>query len=251
MSKDRKEDAWKVLLRLHADPNDSENTFAKSELFQMTEQFSLDNTRLHTMGIKHWWDFFKHDNYRKRLRVGVGASLTVACSMNLVMNSKLLISILVISPVPNTAHTTAPPDYQVQIYNQLGLHGGIPILLLAIWNVFGMLGNMNGAILLMDRFGRKKIFMLGIAATGACLAAEAVLTKYFVQTGSSNRVGLGFGVFFIFLYVAFFASCMDAQQYVIISETYPMEFRSLGVAISLAAQYCAAALFVGVAPISM
>jgi MFS family permease len=141
-------------------------------------------------------------------------------------------------------------DYQVQIYNQLGLHGGIPILLLAIWNVFGMLGNMNGAILLMDRFGRKNVFMLGIASTAACLAAEAALTKYFVQSGSTNRVGLGFGVFFIFLYVVFFASCMDAQQYVIVSETFPMEFRSLGVAISLAAQYCAAALFVGVAPIS-
>jgi MFS family permease len=142
-------------------------------------------------------------------------------------------------------------DYQVHIYNQLGLNGGIPILLLAIWNVFGMLGNMNGAILLMDRFGRKNVFMLGIASTAACLAAEAALTKYFVQTGSTNRVGLGFGVFFIFLYVVFFASCMDAQQYVIVSETFPMEFRSLGVAISLAAQYCAAALFVGVAPISM
>jgi MFS family permease len=114
-----------------------------------------------------------------------------------------------------------------------------------------MLGNMNGAILLMDRFGRKNVFMLGIASTAACLAAEAALTKYFVQTGSTNRVGLGFGVFFIFLYVVFFASCMDAQQYVIVSETFPMEFRSLGVAISLAAQYCAAALFVGVAPISM
>ena len=142
------------------------------------------------------------------------------------------------------------PDYQVHIYNQLGLHGGIPILLLAIWNVFGMLGNMNGAIFLMDRFGRKNVFMLGIASTAACLAAEAALTKYFVQTGSTNRVGLGFGVFFIFLYVVFFASCMDAQQYVIVSETFPMEFRSIGVAISLAAQYCAAALFVGVAPIS-
>jgi MFS family permease len=109
---------------------------------------------------------------------------------------------------------------------------------------------MNGAILLMDRFGRKNVFMLGIASTAACLAAEAALTKYFVQTGSTNRVGLGFGVFFIFLYVVFFASCMDAQQYVIVSETFPMEFRSIGVAISLAAQYCAAALFVGVAPIS-
>ncbi|KAN0098393.1 general substrate transporter [Hyaloscypha variabilis] len=227
LSNDRKEEAWKVIQRLHSDPNDTNDTFAKSEMYQMTEQFTLDNARMRTLGITKWWHFFQQPSYRKRLVVGVGATLTVACSMNLVMN-----------------------NYQVHIYNQLGLNGGIPILLLAIWNVFGMLGNMNGAIILMDRFGRKNVFMLGIASTAACLAAEAALTKYFVQTGSTNRVGLGFGVFFIFLYVVFFASCMDAQQYVIVSETFPMEFRSIGVAISLAAQYCAAALFVGVAPIS-
>ncbi|RFU27075.1 hypothetical protein B7463_g9270, partial [Scytalidium lignicola] len=226
ISKDRNEEAWKVIHRLHSDPQDPTDSFAKSEMLQITEQFALDNRRMEALGIKRWWNFFQQPSYRRRLGVGVLATLTVGCSMNLVMN-----------------------NYQITIYNQLGVKGGIPILLLAIWNVFGMLGNLTGAVLFMDRFGRKKIFMLGVASTAACLAAEAALTKYFVQTNSTNRIGLGFGVFFIFFYVVFFASCMDPQQYVIASETFPMEFRSIGVAISLAAQYCAAALFVGVAPI--
>jgi hypothetical protein len=87
LSNDRKEEAWKVIQRLHSDPNDANDTFAKSEMYQMTEQFALDNARMRTLAINRWWDFFKQPNYRKRLTVGVGATLTVACSMNLVMNS--------------------------------------------------------------------------------------------------------------------------------------------------------------------
>jgi hypothetical protein len=92
--------------------------------------------------------------------------------------------------------------------------------------------------------------MVGIVGTAVCLCFEAALTKYYVATESTNRFGLGFGVFFIFLYVAFYAACMDNQQYVIVSETFAMESRSLGVAFSLFGQFAGTALFVGVAPTS-
>lgn len=82
------------------------------------------------------------------------------------------------------------------------------------------------------------------------LSFEAALTKYYVATNSTNKYGLGAGVFFLFFYVAFYASCMDNQQYVIVSETFAMESRSLGVALSLFGQFAGTALFVGVAPTS-
>lgn len=113
-----------------------------------------------------------------------------------------------------------------------------------------MLGNIVAATALMDRFGRKICLLIGIAGTATCLAFEAALTKYFVGQDVPNRVGLGFGTFFIFSYVVFYATFIDAQQYVIVSEAFPMEFRSIGVALSLFAQTAAAALFVGVAPTS-
>lgn len=113
-----------------------------------------------------------------------------------------------------------------------------------------MLGNIVAATLLMDRFGRKICLLIGIAGTAACLACEAALTKYYVGTEIPNKVGLGFGTLFIFLFVVFYATFIDAQQYVVVSEAFPMEFRSIGVALSLFAQTAAAALFVRVAPVS-
>lgn len=227
LSKGRRDEAWQTLLRLHSDPSDPDDTFARREFYQMTQQFELDTHRQESLGIRHWYDFFRSPQYRRRLVIGVGATMASCCSGNLVVN-----------------------NYQVTLYGGLGIKGGIPILLFAIWNVVGMLGNITSAVFLMDRFGRKRIFMVGIAGTAVCLCFEAALTKYYVQTGSSNKTGLGFGVFFIFLYVVFYATMIDAQQYVIVSETYPMEFRSIGVAVSLACQFAGAALFVGVAPTS-
>lgn len=142
-------------------------------------------------------------------------------------------------------------DYQVTLYASLGIHGGKPILLFAVWNIVGMLGNIVAATVLMDRFGRKSTLLVGIAGTGVCLAFEAALTRWFVATNSTNRVGLDFGTFFIFLYVVFYATFIDAQQYVIVTESFPMEFRSIGTAISLFAQFAVAAMFVGVAPTGM
>jgi MFS family permease len=227
LSKGNKEHAWRNLQRLHANPDDPEDTFARKEFYQMTQQFLLEQQRREQLGVVHWWDFFKRKSFLHRVAIGMGSQLINVGTGNLVVN-----------------------NYQVSLYQRLGVTGGIPILLIAFWNCVGIWGNTTSAFFIMDKYGRKPFYMIGIAGCGISLIFEAALTKYFVETGSSNRVGLGFGVFFIFLYVFFYSSCMDNQQYVICSEVFPMETRGLGVALSLFGQFAGTALFVGVAPIS-
>lgn len=227
LSKGRKEQAWRNLQRLHANPEDPSDSFARKEFYQMTQQFLLEQQRRDQMNVQHWWDFFKRRSFLHRVAIGMGSQLINVSTGNLVVN-----------------------NYQVSLYQRLGVQGGIPILLIAFWNVVGMWGNTTSAFFIMDKYGRKGFYMLGIAGCGISLIFEAALTKYYVETGSSNRVGLGFGVFFIFLYVVFYSSCMDNQQYVICSEVFPMETRGLGVALSLFGQFAGTALFVGVAPTS-
>lgn len=244
LMKGRNDEAFSVIRKLHAQPDDPDDSFARKEFYQMTQQFALDEEKKISLGVQHWWDYFKKPSYRRRLLIGCGATLSSACSGNLVVNSTLNTAL----HHPESFLTRT--DYQVTLYQGLGIKGGIPILLFAIWNIIGMLGNIVAATLLMDRFGRKICLLIGIAGTGACLAFEAALTKYYVGTEVPNHVGLGFGTFFIFLFVVFYATFIDAQQYVIVSEAFPMEFRSIGVGLSLFAQTAAAALFVGVAPVS-
>ncbi|KAF2250929.1 general substrate transporter [Trematosphaeria pertusa] len=227
LSNGRKEHAWRNLQRLHANPDDPDDTFARKEFYQMTQQFLLEQQRREQLHIVHWWDFFRRKSFLHRVAIGMGSQLINVGTGNLVVN-----------------------NYQVSLYQRLGVKGAIPILLIAFWNCVGMWGNTTSAFFIMDKYGRKPFYMLGIAGCGVSLIFEAALTKYYVQTGSDNKVGLGFGVFFIFLYVAFYSSCMDNQQYVICSEVFPMETRGLGVALSLFGQFAGTALFVGVAPTS-
>ena len=63
----RKEEAWKVVARLHGSSKDPEQVFAKEEFHQMQSQAEHDR-ELHTS----WWQMFKQVSYRKRLILGCG-----------------------------------------------------------------------------------------------------------------------------------------------------------------------------------
>lgn len=110
-------------------------------------------------------------------------------------------------------------NYLTQILSSLGVTGGTPLLLIGIYNLCTVPGNLcNG--LFIDRFGRRKFVLVGCIGILVCLSGEAAMTAIFVQTGSTNRVGLAWGVVFIFLYVVFYSSCLDATMYLIPSEMW-------------------------------
>lgn len=105
---------------------------------------------------------------------------------------------------------------------------------------------MNG--LFIDRFGRRRFVLTGCIGILFCLSGEAAMTAIFVETGSNNRVGLGFGVFFIFLFVAFYSSCLDATMYLVPSEIFPMVIRSFGMSFSIMGQFVATTILLEAAP---
>lgn len=51
--------------------------------------------------------------------------------------------------------------------------------------------------------------------------------------GGTNKVGNGFGVFFLFLYAVFYGGCLDASSYVYVSEIFPTAIRTRGVGFSV------------------
>ena len=63
------------------------------------------------------------------------------------------------------------------------------------------------------------------------LSCEAAMLAQF--GGTTNSVGLGFGVFFLFAFVTFYGSCVDAISYVYCAEIFPTSLRAEGVSFSI------------------
>lgn len=63
------------------------------------------------------------------------------------------------------------------------------------------------------------------------LICFTAMVASFAETG--NKIGNAFGVVFLFLFVTFYASCVDATSYVYCSEIFPTHLRASGVAASI------------------
>lgn len=68
-------------------------------------------------------------------------------------------------------------------------------------------------------------------------------------SGTTNRIGNGFGIFFIFLYLAFQGTCCDTTMYLYVSEIFPTELRPMGMGFSLFGQFAASLILLQTAPI--
>lgn len=66
--------------------------------------------------------------------------------------------------------------------------------------------------------------------------------------GTDNRIGNGFGVFFLFLFVFFYGGSMDATSYVYCSELFPTQIRAQGTGFSVAGLFTATLIYTQVAP---
>lgn len=73
----RNAEAEAVLLKLHADPSDPDNTAAKAELYQIQKQIAIDKTLGNT-----WWHILKKPSYRRRAFLAIGTTGIIQCSVS-------------------------------------------------------------------------------------------------------------------------------------------------------------------------
>jgi hypothetical protein len=110
-------------------------------------------------------------------------------------------------------------NYQVLLYNSVGLYGSLPLLLYAVWDSWAAFMNWVNAMIL-DKVGRIPVMVVGqvqsfsfycsIRYTHAVQIGCAISVAGFTGCvaaygGTDNKVGNGFGVFF--LYLCMFPSC--------------------------------------------
>lgn len=78
------------------------------------------------------------------------------------------------------------------------------------------------------------------------LACFTALVAEFAPT--SNKVGQGFAVFFLFAFVTFYGSCVDAVSWIYCSEIFPTHARARGFSLSVAGFLGTAIVFTQPAP---
>jgi hypothetical protein len=188
LSQGRSDEAWRVTQKLHASKSDPDDNFAHAEYAQMQAQIDFERQHNAVGTLAQAKLAFSQKSFLKRLGLGFLVQFGNQCTGALVIN-----------------------NYNTILFSGLGITGGMPLLLLGFFNLVTVPGNLfNG--LFVDRFGRRRFVMTGCIGIIICLSGEAAITAQFVETGSSNQVGLGWGVAFIFSFVAFYSSCLDATM---------------------------------------
>ena len=136
-------------------------------------------------------------------------------------------------------------NYQVLLYNNLGLYGWLPLLLYSMYTSWAAFMNWVNAMLL-DRLGRIPIITWGLAGCIICMAVETAMVATFA--GTESKAGNAMGVLFLFLFVTFYGGSQDASSYVYCSEIFPTGVRAHGLGTSVAGLFASTLLYTMVAP---
>ncbi|KXT13446.1 hypothetical protein AC579_4248 [Pseudocercospora musae] len=220
LSKDRRDEAFEIVKRLHATPGDHDHVTARQEFYLMEKQFDLDK-RFHVRPF----EIFRSKPNRYRALVAF-----------LLMWGDQFLGIYVMT------------NYGVLIYASLGLTGSIPLLLNACWTTFTIIGNFWTAFY-VDKFGRRTFLLLGSTGCLVSLIFLAAMTASFLNT--TNTAGLNAAVFFIWFYIFWWCFFVDATQYVYVSEIWPNHLRSQGTSLGLASFYLASEVTLVGAPVAL
>ncbi|EME82842.1 uncharacterized protein MYCFIDRAFT_97608, partial [Pseudocercospora fijiensis CIRAD86] len=209
---DRKEEALNVLIKLHG----TEHGIAQDECSQIYSQIELEKR-----GDNRIITIFTKPSTRRRFFTAMFVQF-IGQSTGILVTS----------------------NYQILLWNNLGVTGWRPLLLFGIYASWATFLNWT-ATRTIDRFGRVRLLTIGIAGGVAMMACFTAMCA--VYSGTPNKVGNTFGILFLYLYVTFYASCFDATSYVYSSEIFPTHLRAEGVAAAIFSLFACTLLYTQVA----
>lgn len=130
----------------------------------------------------------------------------------------------------------------------LGMKTFMPLLLSALWVTLSFPGNVFTAFFI-DRIGRRIFLLTGLGGIIVSLICESALQAQYL--GTSNEAGQRAAIFFIFLFIFFWSTFVDATQYLYLSEIFPTHIRSQGMAVGMVGLYTASIIILVAGPIAL
>ncbi|KIL85037.1 hypothetical protein FAVG1_11910 [Fusarium avenaceum] len=209
--------AESILQRIYKDSSDPTNREARVEFGQIHAQVELERHL-----PSSWSAIFTVPHYRKRALIGFTTLLAGQLTGTTVIN-----------------------NYGPSLYSALGHGASDSLALSAGWLTEGLVCNAINALLL-DYVGRKWLMTTGLVGCAVSLLGVSVMVA--IYGGTTNKGGNGAGVFFLYLHLTFYATCMDASTYVYGSEIWPTHLRGKGFAISCAGLFVGSLTLLEAAP---
>ncbi|KIW79482.1 hypothetical protein Z517_06094 [Fonsecaea pedrosoi CBS 271.37] len=216
----RNEEALTILKRLHADPRDPEDSSAKAEYIQIARQVEHDK-EMNTGYI----GMLKKPSWRRR--------------------SFLAFGVMFASQATGINGAAA---FLVLIFSNLGMTGDMPLILNATYTTVGTVGVVVVGLFVIDRMGRRLSFLIGFPGVAACLLAEAMLQRTYLD--GDNKAGNSAAVFFVFMFVIFY-QFIDAASFVYTAEIFPTTIRARGMGISMCGYFVGFITFATPAPTAL
>jgi len=121
--------------------------------------------------------------------------------------------------------------YQTISYQALGISGHSILALAGVYATVALIANIITSLWLVDRWGRRKMLLLGMGLIVLVEIYAAVMQREFQNT--DNRVGKGFAILGIYVFAVVFYGLINSTTYVYGSEVLPLQLRSKVTAVAL------------------
>ncbi|SPO05361.1 related to sugar transport protein STP1 [Cephalotrichum gorgonifer] len=196
VSKDRHEDAHRILSKLHSKRGED---FISSEMSEIREQLALEAAQ---RSQSSWTELFSF-RYAHRL--------LLAC---FILNMTKLSGGGVVQ------------NYQSLFYVGLGFEGRTVLLISGCYGFMGVIGQVANMLWVSDKWPRVRTMCIGSAVLATFLVLLVIMSRFFGD--GSNTAGAAAGIAFIFLYSGCYAIFFNSTVWVIVAEIFPQHLRGNG-----------------------
>ncbi|CAL5867188.1 uncharacterized protein PFLUO_LOCUS1400 [Penicillium psychrofluorescens] len=114
--------------------------------------------------------------------------------------------------------------YQTILYKSLGISSHMILALAAVYGTMAFLSNALTTKYLNDQWGRRKMIITGLIGVMLIEIYAAVMQREFQNT--DNRVGKGFAILGIYLFVVVFYGMLNSITWLYAAEVLPIALRS-------------------------
>ncbi|KAJ8096521.1 general substrate transporter [Lipomyces tetrasporus] len=220
LEKDRIEEAYAILKRLHGTETLEDEEAFEAEFLQMKEQIRYEMS-IKARGFK---PLFQNKSNLKRLTISIACQAFTQLTGVNVMNY-----------------------YQTDLYKGLGITGHTVLLLSGIFGLVGPTFNLI-SILFVDSWGRKSTLWITNIAMAICIVCAMALTAVFQH--SNNHSGKSAAIAFLFMFSATYSLGYNSIHYIYVPEIMSQEVRAIGTAIAVEVNVVINVLLNQVSPIA-